>query len=124
MRVIERPSKALNDGAYAHLFRTRLGIISKFLAEVNSNLRSPLDLLAVRNGDKFDYVLKDGAGKVAGPINLIITNGVVTGVEIQMARVPFSTAKFTLSRTGASRAAQMLCGGSPEPTSIRTVGIP
>lgn len=108
MKVLERHSTDPADEMHATAFRARLGPIAQFVSGVNRNMQSEVSLLAVREGTKFDFVLKAADGKVAGVVQPIVQGGVVCGVHLQMTSGSHSSGNFALDEAGVALAAEMI----------------
>lgn len=111
MRVLEKRSIHPGDKAHAAAFRARLAPISRFVSRLNDSLDAPISLLAVRDGTKFDFVLKDVGGKVIGVIKPLVSSdfpNAVVCIHIQTTSPPRSSGEFYLNAAGVASAADMI----------------
>lgn len=111
MRVIERHSQDTSDAAHSVAFRVRLEPISTFVRDMNTHLAPKVDLLAVRDGTKFDFVLKDVAGKVIGVMMPMMSAGAVSGMHIEMTGMRHASGDFGIDDTAS--AAEFVATASP-----------
>lgn len=110
MRVIERAGRDLNELAHAAAFQVRLRSAVRFVDGINGRAGEPVDLLAVRDGKKFDFVLKDTSGAVLAVMRPIVekVSGSVEGMHLQMTGSGGSSGEFGFSAGELAAAADML----------------
>ncbi|NTF17326.1 hypothetical protein G6L37_02620 [Agrobacterium rubi] len=74
---------------------------------MNAHLTSKVDLLAVRDGTKFDFILKNAEGKVCGVVKPLVFSNIVQGVHIETTGLPRRSSEFFFDRISAAAAAAM-----------------
>lgn len=98
------------DAAYAAAFRARVGHLAPFVRALNDELNETIDLLAVRQGTKFDFVMKRSSGSVLGVLKpMVSSSGSIVGVHVQMAVAGHGAGEFGFS-PAEIRAASELVG--------------
>lgn len=107
MRVIERAGRDLNELAHAAAFQVRLRSAVRFVEGINDHADEAVYLLAVRDGKKFDFVLKDTSGAVLA-VMLPIVSGSVEGMHLQMTGSGATSGEFGFSPGELAAAADML----------------
>lgn len=110
MRVIKRAGRDLNELAYAAAFQVRLRSAVRFVDGINDRVGEAVDLLAVRDGKKFDFVLKAMSGTVLAVMRPIVekVSGSVAGMHLQMVGSGGSSGEFGFSEGELAAAADML----------------
>ncbi len=110
MRVVELPAQDGNDAVYSAAFHHRLRLVRAFIDGMNQTLCDPVDLLAVRDGVKFDFVVKDSSGAVLAVVRPIAdrVSGSIEGMHLQMTGYGGTTGDFGFSAGEVSEAAGML----------------
>lgn len=110
MRVIERAGRDLNELAHAAAFQVRLRSAVCFVDGINDRVGEAVDLLAVRDGKKFDFVLKDTSGTVLAVMRPIVekVSGSVEGMHLQMTGSGGLSGEFGFSAGELAAAADML----------------
>lgn len=118
MRVLERQSTDPADAAHASAFQVRLAPVARFVSALNLSMDASVSLLAVRDGAKFDFVLKDDNGKVAGVARPIVSSNAVRGIHLQATRPPHISGEFSLDDAGIASAAEMMSSVLGQRTSV------
>lgn len=110
MRVIERAGRDMNDLAHAAAFQVRLRSARHFVDGINERLDGSVDLLAVRDGVKFDFVLKDRSGAVLAVMRPIVgrTAGNIEGIHLQMTGSGGAAGEFGFSSGELAAAADVI----------------
>jgi hypothetical protein len=110
MRVIERTGRDLNDPVHAAAFQVRLRIASNFVAGINVHLGGAVDLLAVRDGVKCDFVLRDLSGATLAVMRPIVVRGSgnVEGMHVQTTGSGGSSGEFGFSAGELASAAEII----------------
>jgi hypothetical protein len=110
MRVIERAGRDLNDYVHAAAFQVRLRSARQFVGGINMHLDAAADLLAVRDGVRFDFVLKDGSGGVLAVMRPIVVRGSdsVVGMHLQMTGSNAASGEFGFSAGELAAAADVI----------------
>lgn len=109
MKIVETPLIDPQDPLYAAAFRKRVRHIARFIEGVNNHLDEDVELLAVRNGSKFDFVMKTRLGHVLAAMRPIAdpATGGLDGVFMQMSGGDVSSGEFG-SASSEIRAASVL----------------
>ena len=110
MRVIERAGRDLNELAHAAAFQVRLRSAARFVDGINDYVGDTVDLLAGRDGVKFEFVLKDRSGAGLAVMRPLVgsASGNVEGMHVQMMGSGGSSGEFGFSEGELAAAADML----------------